>query len=149
MSGKVVAVCVSEKRGVVKHPVSKVALKTGHGLVGDAHAGPWLRQVSLLATESIARIRRLMPELADGAFAENIVTEGVDLLGLTVGDRIGLGRGIELEVTQIGKECHASCAIREQTGDCVMPTEGVFCRVLAGGVLAAGDEVRLLDSRSD
>lgn len=143
MTGRVAAICISEAKGVVKHAVGQAELRAGHGLVGDAHAGPWHRQVSLLAAESIARIRAKLPDLADGAFAENIVTEGVDLLAVPVGGRILLGEGIELEVTQIGKECHHSCAIRLQTGDCVMPREGIFCRVLRGGDLKKGDPVRI------
>nr|MEE4266905.1 MOSC domain-containing protein [Candidatus Krumholzibacteria bacterium] len=149
MTGRVAAVCTSAKKGVVKEPLASVELVAGHGLDGDAHAGNWHRQVSLLATESIEKIRKIIPELKDGAFAENIVTEGVDLLSLGLGDRIELGDGITLEVTQIGKECHNSCAIKEQTGDCVMPREGIFCRVLAGGTLKKGDPVRIPHKRPD
>jgi MOSC domain-containing protein YiiM len=143
MTGRVTAICISQEKGVVKQPLAAVEVRADHGLVGDAHAGPWHRQVSLLATESIEKIRRVIPDLADGAFAENIVTEGVDLLSVPVGGRIRLGQGIELEVTQIGKECHNSCAIKQQTGDCVMPREGIFCRVLAGGTLKTGDLVKI------
>ena len=143
MTGRVTAICLSKEKGVVKTPVDTIELRSGHGLVGDAHAGDWHRQVSLLATESIEKIRKSIPGLKDGAFAENIVTEGVDLLSVPVGGRIGLGETIELEVTQIGKECHNSCAIKQQTGDCVMPREGFFCRVLAGGILKIGDSVRI------
>ena len=149
MTGKVAAVCTSAEKGVVKEPLARVELVAGHGLDGDAHAGNWHRQVSLLATESIEKIRKIIPDLKDGAFAENIVTEGVDLLSLGIGDRIELGDGITLEVTQIGKECHNSCAIKEQTGDCVMPREGIFCRVLAGGTLKKGDPVRIPHKRPD
>ena len=143
MTGRVAAICTSSEKGVVKNPQEQAELRLEHGLVGDAHAGDWHRQVSLLATESIEKIRRVIPDLNDGAFAENIVTEGVDLLSLSIGDHINLGQGIELEVTQIGKECHNSCAIKQQTGDCVMPREGIFCRVLAGGTLKKGDPVRI------
>jgi MOSC domain-containing protein YiiM len=143
MTGRVKAICTSTEKGVVKNAVVQAELRPEHGLVGDAHAGPWHRQVSLLAAESIARVKAVLPDLADGAFAENIVTEGVDLLAVPVGGRIRLGDGIELEVTQIGKECHNSCAIKQQTGDCVMPREGIFCRVLRGGVLKKGDPVRI------
>lgn len=143
MSGIVSAICTSKEKGVIKAAVDAVELRTEHGLEGDAHAGDWHRQVSLLATESIERVRRVIPDLKDGAFAENIVTEGVDLLSLTIGDHIQLGKGIELQVTQIGKECHSGCAIKELTGDCVMPREGIFCRVLAGGTLKKGDPVRI------
>ena len=141
--GRIEAICLSPEKGTVKQTVAQAEMRAEHGLVGDAHAGDWHRQVSLLATESIEKIRRVIPDLNDGAFAENIVTEGVDLLSLSIGDHIGLGQGIELEVTQIGKECHNSCAIKQQTGDCVMPREGIFCRVLAGGTLKKGDPVRI------
>lgn len=143
MAGKVAAVCTSKTKGVVKDPVDRVELRPAYGLVGDAHAGDWHRQVSLLATESIEKIRRVIPGLKDGAFAENIVTEGVDLLSVGIGDKIHLGEAIELEVTQIGKECHNACAIKEATGDCVMPREGIFCRVITGGTLKKGDPVQI------
>ena len=143
MTGTIAAVCTSKEKGVVKDPVDVVELRPEHGLVGDAHAGDWHRQVSLLATESIEKIRKVIPDLKDGAFAENIVTEGVDLLSVGIGDKIILGQDIELEVTQIGKECHNACAIKEQTGDCVMPREGIFCKVLTGGTLKKGDPVRI------
>ena len=141
MTGKVAAVCTSKEKGVVKDPVEAVELRPQHGLVGDAHAGDWHRQVSLLATESIEKIRRVIPDLKDGAFAENIVTEGVDLLSVGIGDRIILGAGIELEVTQIGKECHDRCQIYFKTGDCVMPREGIFAKVIEGGVIKPGDPI--------
>lgn len=149
MTGRVSAICTSSEKGVVKKPLETAELQVQHGLVGDAHAGDWHRQVSLLATESIERVRKVIPELEDGAFAENIVTEGVDLLSLSIGDHIKLGQDIELEVTQIGKECHNSCAIKEATGDCVMPREGIFCRVLAGGTLKKGDPVRIPPTKSE
>lgn len=126
-----------------------VRLRADYGIVGDAHAGAWHRQVSLLATESIARVRDLLPALGDGDFAENIVTAGVDLRNAAVGDRFMLGDGAMLEVTQLGKRCHSACAIGRRTGDCIMPREGVFCRVLAGGVVTVGDPIRLAEgSRS-
>jgi MOSC domain-containing protein YiiM len=143
LSGTIQAICISGEKGVVKEPVASAELRPEHGLVGDAHAGPWHRQVSLLAAESIAKIKAALPDLADGAFAENIVTEGVDLLTVPVGGRLLLGDGVELEVTQIGKECHNSCAIKQQTGDCVMPREGIFCRVIQGGLLKKGDPIRI------
>lgn len=149
MTGRVSAICTSSEKGVVKKPLESVELQTEHGLVGDAHAGDWLRQVSLLATESIERVRKVIPELEDGAFAENIVTEGVDLVSVGIGNKILLGDAIELEVTQIGKECHNACAIKEATGDCVMPREGIFCRVIAGGTLKKGDLVRIPRADND
>lgn len=141
--GSVVAICTSRERGVVKLPVSKAHLLTDHGIVGDAHAGPWARQVSLLAKESIDRMRQILPDLGAGAFAENIVTQNVDLVSLQIGDHLRLGPDICLEVTQIGKECHTACAIGQATGDCIMPREGIFCRVVAGGSLRPGDPVAI------
>lgn len=140
MNGKIEAICISEIKGVVKKPVEKAELRYAHGIVGDAHAGDWHRQVSLLATDSIARVKAILPDLADGAFAENIVTSGIDLKNLPIGTQLHLAGAI-LEVTQIGKECHQGCAIREATGDCVMPREGIFCRVITGGTIRPGDSV--------
>lgn len=116
-------------------------LKRDWGIEGDAHAGDWHRQVSLLPGESIATVRLQLPTLADGDFAENLVTVGLDLRGVKVGDRLRLEGGAVLEVTQIGKECHQGCVIREKTGDCIMPREGVFTRVIAGGVVEVGTEL--------
>ena len=139
-SGKVLAVCISERKGTMKHPVSEVLLRAGHGIEGDAHAGPWHRQVSLLATESVELMRAVLPELPAGAFAENILIEGLEPKTLPIGTRLRVG-GALLEVTQIGKECHKDCAIRQQIGDCVMPREGIFARVLMGGTVRPGDPV--------
>ena len=141
--GTVRAICISARKGVVKEPVGAVELRAEHGIVGDAHAGNWHRQVSLLAQESIDILRVKMPEIGPGAFAENIVTSEVDLRKASIGDRIELGQDIQLEVTQIGKECHNGCAIKQTTGDCIMPREGIFCRVLSGGLLGTGDAVML------
>ncbi len=141
--GRIEAICVSRKKGTVKEPVPTVELRADHGIVGDAHAGPGHRQVSLLPGESIAKVRALMPALADGAFAENLVTTGLDLGAVTVGDRVRIGATVDLEVTQIGKECHHGCAIREITGDCIMPREGIFCRVMTGGHVTTGADVTL------
>jgi len=138
--GTVKAVCISERKGVVKTPVAGARLVAEHGLAGDAHAGPGRRQISLLAAESIARVRVALPDLADGAFAENIVTAGVALGSARIGDRIRVGAAV-LEVTQIGKECHNACAIKQAIGDCIMPREGIFCRVISGGAVAPGDVV--------
>jgi MOSC domain-containing protein YiiM len=146
MTGHVKAVCIGAEKGAVKVAVPHAKLCRASGLEGDAHAGTGHRQVSLLADESIARIRAVLPDLADGAFAENIVTAGFALAATRIGDRIRLGPAL-LEVTQIGKECHNDCAIRRATGDCIMPREGVFCRVLEGGVVAPGDPVELAPSR--
>lgn len=137
--GYIEAVCISKEKGVVKSQVQEIVLRAGWGIEGDAHAGEWHRQVSMLAGESIDRMREKMPELDHGVFAENIVTRGIDLVSLLPGVRLQVGETVLLEVTQIGKECHNDgCAIQRATGDCIMPREGVFCRVLQGGVLQAG-----------
>ncbi len=143
MVGKVIAVCVSEGKGERKTPVAEVELREGHGIVGDAHAGDWHRQVSLLAMESIRKIQALGLEVGTGDFAENITTEGIDLPALPAGTRIAMGDAL-LEVTQIGKECHTRCAIYHQAGDCVMPREGIFARVLRGGEVRPGARVEVL-----
>ena len=136
------AVCISERKGTVKHPVPEIRLRCRHGIEGDAHAGDWHRQVSLLGAESVERMKQLFPDIPVGAFAENILTEGLVLHTLPVGTRLRVGE-VLLEITQIGKECHADCAIRQQVGDCVMPREGVFAVVLEEGVVRPGDEVIL------
>ncbi len=139
---KVVAVCISEKRGTVKKPVETISLKIDHGIVGDAHAGSWHRQVSLLANESVDRMRAMGLELDAGVFAENILTEGIDLKDLPIGTRLRIGK-VLLAVTQIGKECHNGCEIRKKTGFCVMPTDGIFAKVLEEGTIRAGDEITI------
>lgn len=145
MKAEVVAICCSEEKGVQKTPVTSAVIREDFGIVGDAHAGNWHRQVSLLAQESIDKMRQKGLTLKDGDFAENIVTRGIDLLTLPVGTGLALGE-VRLEITQIGKECHQRCAIYEQAGDCVMPREGVFARVVTGGVLRAGDTIEPLMS---
>jgi MOSC domain-containing protein YiiM len=142
MNGTIVAVCISENKGERKKQVPAVKLKEDHGIVGDAHAGPWHRQVSLLALESIQKMQALGLSVDAGDFAENITTRGIDLPSLPVGERLTLGDTL-LEVTQIGKECHTRCAIYYQAGDCVMPKEGIFARVIEGGVVKPGDPVRV------
>jgi molybdenum cofactor synthesis domain-containing protein len=139
------AVCISEKKGEQKTPVSSVLLQEDHGIVGDAHAGNWHRQVSLLGYESIQKVQAAMPyELADGAFAENIVTQGITLYTLPIGTKLRIGESL-CEVTQIGKECHHGCAIRELAGDCVMPREGIFVKVLKGGTVRSGDAIDIIE----
>lgn len=138
---RVVAVCVSERKGERKRPVPSVTLMENHGVVGDAHAGEWHRQVSLLAMESIEKMRRKGLSVSAGDFAENITTEGIQLTELPVGARLRLGE-VVLEVTQIGKECHARCAIYHQAGDCVVPKEGIFSKVLRAGIVVPGDAAR-------
>ena len=132
---EVVSVNVSEKAGVVKQPVPKIALKVNHGIVGDAHARDWHRQVSLLAIEDIDIMRKKLASLKPGDFAENITTRGVELYSLPIGTKLYIG-DVELEVTQIGKECHAGCAILKQVGDCIMPRRGIFTKVIKGGEIS-------------
>lgn len=141
--GRIEAICISREKGTVKETVTQAELRVKHGIVGDAHAGDWHRQVSLLPSESIEEVRDMMPELADGAFAENLVTTGVDLAHVRIGDQVAIGDDVLLEVTQIGKECHQGCAIRQITGDCIMPREGIFCRVLNGGHIQPGSSATL------
>lgn len=141
--GRIVAVCVSEAKGEKKRPVASGVLKRGHGLIGDAHAGSE-RQVSLLAVESMRKIRERGLEVSPGDFAENLTTEGVSVHTLPVGARLRVGLQAVIEITQIGKECHERCAIFEQVGMCVMPTEGVFARVVRGGEVKAGDAVEVI-----
>lgn len=141
---KILAVCVSEKKGTVKHPVKEVFVTAGHGIIGDAHAGSWHRQISLLAAESVEKVRKQIPDIESGAFGENILTSGVILWKLPVGTLLRSG-DVLLEVTQIGKECHKGCEIRKRTGDCIMPREGIFARVLEGGTLKPGDEIFQVD----
>ncbi len=147
MKAHVDAVCISLAKGEKKTPVERVELKENHGIVGDAHAGEWHRQVSFLARESIAKMRALGLTVDAGDFAENITTVGIDLVGLPIGTRLAVGEAV-LEVTQIGKECHTRCAIYYQAGDCVMPKEGIFARVIRGGTVTPGDPVCRLPSGS-
>jgi len=142
-SGRVIAVSVSKEKGVPKTNVDKVSLVEEWGIDGDAHAGKWHRQVSFLALESIDKIRAKGLDVSPGAFAENITTEFVDVPHLKVGQRIRVGDA-ELEITQIGKECHTRCAIYYRAGDCVMPREGVFARVVSGGEVQVGDAIEVL-----
>lgn len=141
MMAKVIAVNISEKKGTVKHPIEKGFFKLDYGLEGDAHAGKWHRQVSLLGTESIDKMKALGAQgLSEGKFAENLTTEGIVLYELPVGTKLKIG-DVLLEVTQIGKECHMDCEIRKLVGDCIMPREGIFTRVLSEGWIKAGDEI--------
>ena len=139
------AVCISEKKGQQKHPVEAIRLEPHLGIPGDAHAGDWHRMVSLLSAESVARLQEKIPfPLLPGAFAENVLVEGIEVSRLPVGTKLRLGSAL-CEVTQIGKECHADCAIRRQAGDCVMPREGIFVRVLEAGEVRPGDSMEVLD----
>lgn len=139
--GKIIAISVSEKKGVRKNNVNSAELKDDFGIVGDAHAGTKNRQVSLLAIESIQKMQAKGLKVKPGDFAENITTEGIDLLGLKLGDKLRIGADILLEVTQIGKECHTRCNIYYQAGDCVMPKEGIFVKVLKGAEIKIGNQI--------
>jgi MOSC domain-containing protein YiiM len=147
--GKVVAVNISARKGTRKKNVGTSCLLPGLGLKEDAHAAPGSRQVSLLAQESIDKMVRLGLKVGPGDFAENITTQGLDLLSLPLGTRFRIGDRTLLEVTQIGKVCHTRCAIYYQAGDCVMPKEGIFAQVLEGGEIKVGDEVRVLGGNSN
>lgn len=139
--GKVIAVCTSEKKGTQKTEVPSIRLVPGYGIEGDAHAGNWHRQVSLLDLAKIEAFRAKGANVKFGAFGENIVAEGFDFRNLPVGTRFRINGTVLLEMTQIGKECHAHCAIYHQVGDCIMPREGVFAIVLEGGEVKPGDEI--------
>ncbi len=141
---KILAVCISEARGTQKHPVPEAELRENHGIVGDAHAGNWHRQVSLLGQESVDKLQeRLTMRLKPGDFAENILLEGLCVYELPVGTRLAVGTAL-CEVTQIGKTCHQDCPIRQAAGDCVMPREGIFVKVLRSGKVRPGDEVSVI-----
>jgi len=139
--GKVLAVNISEEKGTKKTNVQSCSLLKDFGLKGDAHAGPWHRQVSLLANESIEKMKAKGLKVGFGDFAENITTEGVDLVNLPIGTEIRIGKSIILRVTQIGKECHERCAVYYQAGDCVMPREGIFAEVVSEGEVKVGDDI--------
>ena len=140
--GKIRAVCISREKGTPKENVGSGMLVEGFGLEGDAHGGNWHRQVSLLSGDKIDEFRKKI-WVEYGAFGENLVVDGLDFRNLPVGSRFGTGDAV-LEMTQIGKECHSDCIIRQKTGDCIMPREGVFARVLKGGKVSVGDELALL-----
>jgi len=142
-SGRVEAVCIGERKGERKRPAPRIALVADYGVQGDAHAGSE-RQVSLLAMESLDKLRAKGLEVGPGDLAENIATRGIELCALPVGTMLKVG-AVTLEVTQIGKECHAPCAIAQQAGECVMPTEGIFARVVVGGEVRPGDAIEKTD----
>lgn len=147
--GKVLAVCISEKRGTQKKNVGRVRLIENYGLEGDAHAGNWHRQVSLLSYDRIREFNERGAGVGPGAFGENLVVEGFDFKLLPVGTKLKCG-DVVLELTQIGKECHSHCEIYKKMGECIMPREGVFARVLCGGTIGEGDEMELVsDSCTD
>jgi MOSC domain-containing protein YiiM len=145
MQAKVVSINISEKKGMRKRPVAEAEIRTNYGIEGDAHSSSeWHRQVSRLAVESIKKMQDMGLDVHPGDFAENITTEGIDLISLPLGTRIQIGRDIIGEVSQIGKECHTRCAIYYQAGDCVMPKEGIFIKVIQGGIVRTGDTVSLV-----
>ena len=145
MSAKVISINISDTKGVRKKPVAEADIRTDYGIEGDAHSSSsWHRQVSLLALESIRKMQEMGLNVHPGDFAENITTEGIDLLSLPVGTRIQIGDAIIGEVSQIGKECHTRCAIYYQAGDCVMPKEGIFIKVIHGGIIRKGDDVAVM-----
>jgi len=142
---RIEALCIADEKGTPKQAVRTVRFRRDHGIEGDAHAGPGHRQVSLLADEDIEAVRRAgLPDIAPGAFAENVVLSGLDLGALGLGTRLRLGDDVRLEVTQIGKVCHTPCEIGRQTGRCIMPDRGLFARVLAGGPVGAGDPAEVI-----
>jgi MOSC domain-containing protein YiiM len=143
MAAKIISVNVSKDKGEKKHNIEKCMLIKDKGLKDDAHAGFMHRQVSLLARESIDKIKNMGIDVVPGDFAENLTTEGIDLPSLPIGTKLLVGDGVVLRVTQIGKECHAHCAIYEQVGDCVMPREGIFTEVLTEGEIKVGDTIRV------
>jgi len=137
--GKIKAISVSKERGTQKINVPRAELKVDFGIIGDAHSGNWHRQISLLGIESIDEMIASGAKVAPGNFAENITTEGINLGALKVGSRLKLGTDVELEITQLGKKCHSKCEIFEQIGDCIMPREGIFARVVKAGAINVGD----------
>lgn len=144
MSAKVVSINISDKKGMRKKAVNEAVLKENYGIKSDAHASEkWHRQVSLLAVESIKKMQDMGLKVGPGDFAENITTKGINLPVLPIGTKMTIGEDIEVEVSQIGKVCHTRCAIYHQAGDCVMPKEGIFVKVLKGGVVKKGDEIKV------
>ncbi len=144
IKGRIKAISVSKEKGVQKTNVPKAELQADFGIVGDAHAGNWHRQVSLLAVESIDKMVAKGAKVAPGNFAENITTEGINLFELSIGSKLKLGESVELEVTQFGKKCHSRCEIFEQVGDCIMPREGVFAKVIKAGQINVGDVIEVI-----
>jgi molybdopterin adenylyltransferase len=143
--GKILAVCKSEHKGEQKKNIGSTKLLEDFGLEGDAHGGPWHRQVSLLAQESIDKMIKKGLDVTPGDFAENITTQGIDLVSLPIGTKIRAGQAL-LEVTQIGKECHSKCEVFKQVGDCIMPREGIFTKVLKSGLISVGDGIEVVKS---
>ena len=143
---KIVSIALSKKKGTPKTQVEEASVILDHGLDGDAHAGPWHRQISFLASESIDTARQNGLDVTFGDFAENIATTGIDWKNTPIGTKLQLGDSALVEITQIGKECHNKCAIYYKAGDCIMPKEGIFARVLKGGKIQCGDMIRVMDN---
>jgi len=144
LRGTIKAISISKRRGTKKTNVDSAELKTDLGIVGDAHAGNWHRQVSLLASEAIEKAGKIGMTLRPGDFAENITTDGIDLDALKIGSRLKLGKTAEIEITQFGKNCHGRCEIFKQLGECIMPRRGVFARVIKGGNINIGDTIEVV-----
>lgn len=145
IKGKIKAISISRQRGTRKYNVPIAELKAGLGIEGDAHAGNWHRQISLLAEESIEKMKAKGVKVAPGDFAENITTQGINLQMLPVGSKLRLGVVSEIEITQLGKDCHSDCEIFQQVGDCIMPREGVFAKVIKSGQIKVGDTIEVLN----
>jgi len=145
IKGKIKAISISTEKGTKKFNVPKAELKVDHGIVDDAHAGNWHRQISLLANESINKMIEMGADVEPGNFAENITTEGLNLLELAIGSMIKVGADAVLEITQHGKECHARCEIFKMVGDCIMPKEGIFAKVITAGEIKVGDTIEVLN----
>jgi len=145
IKGRINAISVSKEKGSRKVNVLEARLKADFGIIGDAHAGSWHRQISLLAVESIEKMVAKGANISPGDFAENITTEGIDLFALEVGNTLKLGKDIELEITQIGKQCNGECEIFKQLGDCIMPREGIFAKVIKPGKINVGDAIEVLN----
>lgn len=144
ITAKIVAISISKEKGQRKHNIPEAELLTDFGMKGDAHAGKWHRQISLLGIASIELMKAKGAPVAPGDFAENITVEGIVLYELPVGTKLILGDDVELEVTQIGKECHSGCEIQKLVGSCIMPTQGIFARVIKGGMIHVGDAVQVI-----
>ena len=145
IKGRIRAISVSKTKGTQKVNVPGAELRADHGIVGDAHAGNWDRQISLLDIECIDIMVAKGANVSPGGFAENVTTEGIDMAALKVGDKLRLGKEVEIKITQFGKKCHGRCKIYEQIGDCIMPRDGVFARVSRGGSITVGDDIEVID----
>lgn len=146
--GQIKAISISKEKGTQKVNVPRAELQADFGIIGDAHAGNWHRQVSLLGLESINKMVSKGAKVSPGSFAENITTEGIDTVSLKIGSKLKLGNDVELAITQSGKHCHKSCEILKKLGDCIMPREGIFAKVTRGGIISVGDTIEVIDDKS-